>query len=304
MNKIKPALWGATLYVPATSDKISETRSGNDNLGLSSMVICLEDAVRDDEVPAAMENVERILKQTIDTKIRTYVRPRNDKMLEQLIQHENIKNIDGIVLPKSKIKNIGKQLAMLSSRGLCAMPTIETVEFWNPVEINSYTKELVRHINAGHQVDCVRVGGNDLLSTINARRSRERTLYEGPLGAIMPIIVGSMARHGIPVSSPVFEHYTNDSLLIREIEQDIEHGIMNKTAIHPRQVAIITSGYAVTMSEIADAYGILDSNAKAVFGNEGSMCEPRTHTNWANTILKRQKLFGACGNNQNERQAA
>jgi citrate lyase beta subunit len=304
MSKINRVLWGATLYVPATSDKISETRSGEDNAGLGSMVICLEDAVRDDEVPTAMENLRKILRQKSDTKVRTYVRPRNDEMLEQLIQHENITNIDGLVLPKSRIENIGKQLAMLSSRGLSAMPTIETVEFWNPVEINNYTKKLALHTDAGHKVDCVRIGGNDLLSTIHARRSRERTLYEGPLGAIMPIIAGAMARHGIPVSSPVFEHYTNDSLLIREIEQDIEHGIMNKTAIHPRQVAVITSGYAVTMSEIADAHGILDSNAKAVFGNEGSMCEPRTHTNWASTILERQKLFGACGSNQNERQAA
>lgn len=304
MNNINRTLWGATLYVPATSDKLNATRAGRDIPDLSSMVICLEDAVRDDEVPGALENLDRVLNTRSDSHVRTYVRPRNHEMLEDILSHPNIGNIDGIVLPKSRIDTIGLQLSMLTSCGLSAMPTVETIEFWNPVEIDRYAAVLAEHVKAGHKVDCVRVGGNDLLSTIHARRSRERTLYEGPLSTIMPIIVGCMARNGIAVSSSVFEHYTNDALLIREIQQDIEHGIMNKTAIHPRQVAIINSIYAVSNAELADARGILDSEAKAVFGNEGSMCEPRTHSNWARTILQRQQLFGTAGSNQNERQAA
>jgi citrate lyase beta subunit len=304
MTKINRTLWGATLYVPATSANICKVRSGAEMENLSSIVICLEDAVRDDEVPGALDNLDVTLRKRSDDYVRTYVRPRNDDMLEQILDHPHIGNIDGLVLPKSTQSTIGRQMAMVTSRGLTAMPTMETIEFWNPVEIDRYATDLARLVHQGHKVDCVRVGGNDLLSTINARRSRERTLYEGPLGAIMPIIVGAMARHGIATSSSVFEHYTNDALLIREIQQDIEHGIMNKTAIHPRQVAIINAEYAVSTAELADARGILDSDAKAVFGNEGSMCEPRTHSNWATTILQRQKLFGTAGSNQNERQAA
>ena len=304
MSHINRPLWGATLYVPATSAKIADTRSGRDLPNLSSMVICLEDAVRDDEVPGALANLDKVLNHRSDDYVRTYVRPRNDEMLEQILAHPQVNNIDGLVLPKSTIKTIDRQMAMVTSRGLTAMPTMETIEFWNPVEIDAYASNLARLVQAGQKVDCVRVGGNDLLSTSHARRSRERTLYEGPLGAIMPVIAGCMARHGIATSSSVFEHYTNDALLIREIQQDIEHGIMNKTAIHPRQVAIINAEYAVSTAELADARGILDSEAKAVFGNEGSMCEPRTHSNWARTILHRQQLFGTAGSNQNERQAA
>lgn len=304
MTKINRTLWGATLYVPATRTDIANIRNGEEMDNPSSLVICLEDAVRDDEVPGALDNLDVTLRQHNDGYIRTYVRPRNDEMLEQILAHPQINNINGIVLPKSTVATINRQLAMLTSRGLTAMPTMETIEFWNPVEIDQYATMLAQLVNSGHTVDCVRVGGNDLLSTIHARRSRERTLYEGPLGAIMPLIVGGMARHGIATSSSVFEHYTNDALLIREIEQDIEHGITNKTAIHPRQVAIINAEYAVTATELADAHGILDIEAKAVFGNEGSMCEPRTHSNWARTILERQRLFGTAGANQKERQAA
>lgn len=74
----------------------------------------------------------------------------------------------------------------------------------------------------------------------------------------------------------MFEHFTAMDVLLREVEQDIEHGLLNKTAIHPDQVAMIHSAYRPSAQELAEARALLSVEAPAVFGQNGSMCEPAT----------------------------
>jgi citrate lyase beta subunit len=142
------------------------------------------------------------------------------------------------------------------------------------------------------RVLAIRIGGNDLLQTIGARRSTLRTIYEGPLASTVAGLVATFAPYGFLLSAPVFEHFASDALLREEVERDVEHGLLTKTVIHPRQIEVVESGYAVARGELAEARAILAPESPAVFAISGSMCEPATHRRWARTIVKRAELFG------------
>ncbi len=83
MNEISPYQLGATLYMPATRDDITDVILRNKMNGLRSLVICLEDAVSDKDIPHALQNLQRILSELSDTKREcqspplTFIRPRN-----------------------------------------------------------------------------------------------------------------------------------------------------------------------------------------------------------------------------------
>ena len=67
------------------------------------------------------------------------------------------------------------------------------------------------------------------------------------------------------------------ALLAHEMEEDIAHGLVGKTAIHPSQVALIEQHYRVHRSDVEAALRIMDSASPAVFKMHDSMCEVATH---------------------------
>ena len=102
----------------------------------------------------------------------------------------------------------------------------------------------------------------------------------------------AFAPFGFALSAPVFEHFDNVELLRDEVEHDIEHGLLTKTAIHPAQIDVIQGAYRVGARELAEARAILAEEKGAVFALAGSMCEPATHRRWAESVVKRAALFG------------
>lgn len=290
MNDNRPQRFGATLYIPALHHNVDSLRNGSVP-NLSSMVICLEDATRDDEVEKAIislrEHLERNDSPTKGPSV--YVRPRTPDMAERVLAMKGVEHIRGFVIPKATADSLPDWISVLRGDRHAVMPTIETHHAFDSREVYRLRDQTM---TLGITVDTVRIGGNDLLSTIGARRSTKRTLYDGPLAAVITTIVGAYAGTGIMLSSPVMEHYSNTALLLEELERDIEHGIYNKTAIHPNQVALINDALKPTYSDVIEAEAILDANAKAVFGFEGSMCEPKTHMAWANMIVARANVFG------------
>lgn len=290
MNDNREGRFGATLYVPANHLTLGQVRSGSVN-GLGSMVICLEDAIRDDQVEDAIDKLRTHLKAHVpaNTQPLAYVRPRTPQMLDLVLRMDGVEHIRGFVLPKATADTLPDWMTSLRGEGYSVMPTIETVHAFDIREVARLRDQA---LTIGIQVDMMRIGGNDILATIGARRSARRTLYEGPLGPVVTGIVGVFAGTGIALSSPVLEHYADANLLIEEIDMDMEHGIFNKTAIHPRQVPIINNALRPTLHEVVEAKAILATDAKAVFGMEGSMCEPKTHAAWASMVLSRSMTLG------------
>ena len=281
---------GATLYVPGTRTDLFDIVTGRRHHGLRSAVICLEDSIRPTDVPLALSNLASLLHKLGEdgARLAVFVRPRDERMLAHILGFPGIGSIHGFVIPKATAESLPAYLRALASDSHLLMPTLETREAFDPAELGRVREQLLA---VRERILCIRIGGNDLLHTIGARRSAVRTVYEGPLGGTIAALVTAFAPFGFSLSAPVFEHFDSPDLLREEVEQDIEHGLLTKTAIHPCQIEVIQSAYRVGASELAEAREIL-GNDRGVFALNGSMCEPATHARWAESVVKRASIYG------------
>jgi citrate lyase beta subunit len=282
---------GATLYLPGTREQLAQIALGERYPQLRSAVICLEDSIRSEQAPSALRNVARVLQALPDGRTRPmlFIRPRDPAMLRALLGMDGIERVDGFVISKATAESLPHYLACAIHDRHRLMPTLETREILDPVEIRRLRDQL---LVIQERVLAIRIGGNDLLQTLGARRSAVRTIYEGPLAATVASLVATFAPYGFFLSAPVFEHFASESLLREEVERDVEHGLLTKTVIHPSQIGIVEAAYAVTRGELAEARAILSPDSPAVFALSGSMCEPATHRRWARTIVRRAEIFG------------
>lgn len=291
---IDPAELGATLYVPANRPDLSRIVGARDP-ELRSAVLCLEDAVHPSEVPLALANLARLLRSDLLSPagearpLALFVRPRDEAMLAHILTFEGVENLAGFVIPKATADSLPAYLRRLSHVDHQLMPTLETGEVLDGAEMRRLRDQL---LSVQDRILAIRIGGNDLLQSIGARRSAVRTAYDGPLGSIIASLVGAFAPYGFALTAPVFEHFANDALLREEVERDLEHGLFSKTAIHPRQVKAIQACYRVHADELAEAEAILRGDVRAVFASRGAMCEVKTHQRWARSILERARNFG------------
>jgi citrate lyase beta subunit len=281
---------GATLYTPALNPAAMDNAYGACP-DLRSMVICLEDAIRDDELAGA----EQALKVTLQhftlmpPTVHVFVRPRSPQMLARILAMPGAEHLAGFVLPKITAGTVDDWFGLPVADSHLFMPTIEGKEAFDPVSLGLLRDRLLPF---RERILAVRVGGNDLLSLIGVRRSRFRTAYDGLLGVAILNITAAFASHGFSVTAPVFEHFGDHSLLAEEVEQDIENGLLTKTAVHPSQIPVIQRLYKPSAADLMEARAILDNTSPAVFGANGSMCEPATHSRWAENIVQRAQIYG------------
>ena len=134
---------GATLYMPATRPNIHQDLLSRKHSGLTSMVICLEDAIGDNEVELAeslliaeLENLQQDLEKGLllenDLPL-LFIRIRD---LEQLLRlkaqvKKGFELLTGIVIPKfsaEKGRKILQEIDHLNQEGyrLYALPILET----------------------------------------------------------------------------------------------------------------------------------------------------------------------------------
>lgn len=284
---------GATMYIPATSTQLWEVTQGLRFPELRSVVVCLEDAVLEKDIQAAMLNLKQLLLKIESTlqqyhPVAIFIRPRHPEMAKHIIDWQLNHCFDGFVLPKFTLCNLNLWKDICGS-DLHLMPTLETAEYFDP----SYVSELKSALKYDFPaVLCLRIGGNDLMSCLNLRRPKHTTIYQTPVGQLIPQLVGQLIPAGFSLSAPTFEHFENLDLLKQEIALDHQYGLFTKTAIHPTQLNTIHEALKVDIHDFQDAKMIADVDAKSVFKNHGSMLEPATHRNWAKLILRRAELFG------------
>ncbi len=284
---------GATLYTPALNLAALDNAYGAIP-DQRSMAICLEDAIRDDEVPQAEQALGVILNafRAAPPAIHVFVRPRDIEMLVRILKMPGVDAIAGFVLPKTTTANLAHWLSVLVHDQHCFMPTIEGDEAFDIAALGRLRDFLLPYVD---RVPAIRIGGNDILGLLALRRSRSRTAYDGPLGTAIQNVAACFLPYGFGVAAPVFEHFEDTALLAQEIELDLEHGLLTKTAVHPCQIVPIQQAYRPTLADMCDARSILDIQAPAVFRSEGSMCEPATHSRWAGTIIQRAQTYGVAG---------
>ena len=281
---------GATLYVPALNPAVVRIAHGA-HPELRSMAICLEDSIREDQVEAALIALAAVLRAFLlqPPAVQVYIRPRSVEMLAEISQYPGIERVAGFVLPKATTQSLPVWLAALMHDSHRIMPTIEGEEAFDRTALARLCDQLRPY---HERVTAIRIGGNDILGLLGIRRSRQRSAYEGPLGNVIRDITGTFIPNGFAVAAPVFEHFSSLEILRQEVEQDIEHGLLTKTAIHPSQIPVIHGMYQPSAIDMAEARAILDKEAPAVFGSGGSMCEPATHMRWAGLIVERAQVYG------------
>ncbi len=294
---IHPARLGATLYVPATRTDLFEIASGSKYPHLRSVVFDLEDAVLERDLGKAKANIAALVRQLARTGATRkgpmlFIRPRSAAMLARLVALPAMNMIDGFVIPKATAEVMPAYISCLTNPRHLILPTIETREAFDPVEMRRLREQLIA---IQDRVLVVRIGGNDLLQTLGCRRSNKRTAYDGPLGKIISNLVSIFVPWGFAMSAPVLDNFTDMALLQEEIDRDIEHGLFTKTAIHPDQVAMIHTAYMVDAADHQSAIDILHDDAPAVFANHGVMSEPATHRAWARVVQERAAIFGVRG---------
>lgn len=286
---------GATLYVPATRDDLLALALGQKYPALRSLVFCLEDSVAEADSSAALVNLQAVLGQLRlvqalhPDRPAIFIRPRHVEMLSIIAHMPGIDCVDGFVVPKATADTLPAWLLAMPRTTHYLLPTIETREAFDFAEM----RRLREQLQAIHErVLVVRIGGNDLLQTIGARRSSVRTAYDGPLGYIIPKLVSTFIPWGFAMSAPVFENFGDANLLADEVGRDMEYGLLTKTAIHPLQVDVIHKAYRVRRSDFDVATAIAGHHTAGVFASDGAMCEPATHLRWAQATIARADIFG------------
>ena len=296
MRPLEPSALGATLYVPATRTDLTAVLLDGRVADLRSAVLCLEDGILPEHTPAALFQLSRFLRDLArrgeGARPALFVRPRSPEMLAHVLRLPGADRLDGVVAPKCTAETLPAWLDALAGTRLRLMPTLETREAFDPIALRAFR---VGVLNAGERVLLVRIGGNDLLQLLGVRRMSGRTAYEGPLGAAISQIVCTLAPWGVPLSAPVMDDFSDPDLLRREAEQDLGFGLVTKTAIHPRQVAVIQAVYGVAAGELNAAEAVAATDAPAVFAQNGALAEPATHRRWARGVLARAAAFGVRG---------
>jgi citrate lyase beta subunit len=284
---------GASLYVPATRDDLVLIANRRKFPELRSVIFCTEDAVRQEDLRRALDNVRSMLRHMENVQgLLRFIRVRTPFVLNMLLQIDGVERLTGFVLPKITRNNLEQFLpAFTSPHPFDVMLTLETVEAFDPGEMTALRQELLQPIFRD-RILSLRIGGNDLLNLLGLRRPRGRTIYRTPIGTVISQLVTTFRPHGFNLTGPVFDYLDQGKVLVREAADDLAHGLFGKTAIHPRQVPLIESAYRVKTSELHMAARILDESAPAVFRFCEAMCEPATHRRWASLIRERAGLYG------------
>lgn len=238
---------GASLYFPATRPDLRALLSGRKLPGLRSLVVCTEDAVHPRDLGRALVNLRDALPHLKAAGPLRFLRPRDPQVLAEIVAFPGIEGLDGVCLPKTDEFNLADYLAALApARHLAIMPIVET-------EV-AFCRDRLRRLRMRldpirERVPCVRIGGNDLLHLLGIRRPKELTAYDTPLRRVIDDLIIAFRPHGYELSAPVFEHLDRPEVLARELELDLVHGLVAKTAIHPTQIGLIEDAYAVPPEE-------------------------------------------------------
>lgn len=276
------------LYVPADRQDLSTILSGQRELGICSLAVCLEDAVRPENHRSAAVSLRNILDNSSLASLQIFVRPANVEALEWLIEHLPTERVRGYILPKATVETINCWVER-SSNCYTIIPILESQAVLDPIGRRELAQACAAHRSI---IPCARIGANDIFSLLGGlRRPVGRTVYETPVGFVIDGLIETFSASEVRLCGPVFDRIEDISTLTREVAEDISRGLFSKTAITPRQVQIIWDSYRPTEMEIEEATHILSPDAPAVFGLHGGMLEPACHTEWARRLLWRANLY-------------
>ncbi|MGA4842258.1 HpcH/HpaI aldolase/citrate lyase family protein [Streptomyces sp. G45] len=235
------AALGATLYSPATRQRLADDIRKQARRGVISMVLCLEDSIEDSEVPAAEENVVRNLTElagphaadagaaadaggTADTAgdelPLLFVRVRTPEQIPDLARRLGpaVRLLSGFVLPKFTEERGVPFLEALAAaeaatgRRLFAMPVLESPQLLYLETRAETVAGIARTVDKYRdRVLALRLGVTDFCSAYGLRRPPHMTAYDVQIVAsVIADVVNHLGRAdgtGFTVTGPVWEYF-------------------------------------------------------------------------------------------------
>ncbi|WP_433468296.1 HpcH/HpaI aldolase/citrate lyase family protein [Spirillospora sp. CA-128828] len=245
---------GATLYCPATRPRLAADIGRAARRGVMSMVVCLEDAIGDDEVGSGEANLVaqlRTLRERGGDVPLLFVRVRDPRQIADLIGRlgDAAELVTGFVLPKFTATGGGAFLDALedaaarSGRRLLAMPVIESPE---AVYAETRAEMLydVARLLAKHRsrILAVRLGATDMSAAYGLRRPPDLTIYDiRPVAGVICDVVNILGRAdgtGYIVTGPVWEYFSQGE---RMFKPQLRQSPFDRQRAAPLRQRLITS---------------------------------------------------------------
>lgn len=276
----------ASLYVPANHDGLGDSLQGLHPAAPRSVIACTEDAIGEADVDVALATLHEFLRTLPRVSVGPlrFIRPRSPAVLRAILRIPGIENVHGFVIPKADADSLPEYLRVLGRRPFRLMPILETAAVFDREGIASI-RDLLGRPAIRPLILALRIGGNDLLRLLGLKRLPGVTIYETPLGVLIPQLVMAFRPHGYCLTGVACDYYVDHDLLRREVQQDRRMGLVGKTAIHPAQVPVIQGEFAPSAAELQAAAAVLRQENGGAFGLNGMMLEPAVHSAWAKEML-------------------
>jgi citrate lyase beta subunit len=227
---------GATLYSPGTTREYARRICALVGRGVTSAVLCLEDAIRDTDVPAAERNVAAQLADLHQAEQERghaaapllFVRVRHPDQIQSLVKEAGpaAATLTGFVFPKFTAGTGPEFLEALAEvraetgLPLYGMPVLESPE---TIYAETRVRELVavRDLLARHAdaVLAVRIGATDMCGLFGLRRSNDQTVYDlTVVREVIADIVNVFCRDSqFVVSGPVWEYFARGERMFKPL---------------------------------------------------------------------------------------
>ncbi len=217
---------GATLYMPATRQDIADMLLSQKYEALCSVVFCLEDAIGDQEVDMAEQNLVAqltSLKEKVTHAPETaehlpliFIRVRSPKQLLKMadLLGSSLQLLTGFVFPKCSVHNAKEYLDSLKQASaktqtiLYGMPILETPDLLEKETRYTVLSELKQILlNDEEYILNIRIGATDLCGLYGIRRDRDTTIYEIHLIADLITDIINYFGRSFVISGAVWEHF-------------------------------------------------------------------------------------------------
>ncbi|MFG2131656.1 HpcH/HpaI aldolase/citrate lyase family protein [Streptomyces sp. NPDC048751] len=222
--RLLAAALGATLYSPATRPRLADDIVKQADRGVVSMVLCLEDSIGDEDVPAGEENLVRqfteLAARPAPSLPLLFVRVRTPQQIPDLVARLGpaVRLLSGFVLPKfTEERGIPflEALAVAeaaSGRRLFAMPVLESPELLYRESRVDTLEGIFRAVDKYRdRVLALRLGVTDFCSSYGLRRAPDMTAYDVQVVAsVIADVVNMLGRAdgtGFTVTGPVWEYF-------------------------------------------------------------------------------------------------
>ncbi|MGW3109330.1 HpcH/HpaI aldolase/citrate lyase family protein [Streptomyces sp. NPDC001100] len=222
--RLLAAALGATLYSPATRPRLADDIVKLAGRGVVSMVLCLEDSIGDEDVPAAEENlVEQFTELAARPGVELpllFVRVRVPEQIPDLVRRMGpaARLLSGFVMPKFTEERGMPFLEALSAaesesgRRLFGMPVLESPELLYRESRVETLEGISRAVDKYRdRVLALRLGVTDFCSSYGLRRASDMTAYDVQIVAsVIADVVNMLGRAdgtGFTVTGPVWEYF-------------------------------------------------------------------------------------------------